>query len=299
MTNAEMMIAYARAQVGKPYVFGASGPDVFDCSGLTMKAARLMGLIWYHGASTQYHRGSATGDSARYGYWAETGPIATLPPDKTAFLFHADANKADVMAHTGMYDGVTHHVIQAGGYGAKGVHEAALAKQHWTYWAIVKDADAEAGDSGTLSIGSKGASVIELQTVLNAAGAALEVDGNFGPLTQAALIAYQQAHGLTADGVCNSATWGTLNAVADTDVPEEDADTDETATHATIRRGSKGDDVTALQTLLNTRGATLKVDGIFGALTDVAVRDFQSKNGLKVDSIVGKLTWRSLLGVDD
>ena len=32
------MIAYAQAQLGKPYVWGGSGPDTFDCAGLTMRA---------------------------------------------------------------------------------------------------------------------------------------------------------------------------------------------------------------------------------------------------------------------
>ncbi|MQA85353.1 MAG: transglycosylase SLT domain-containing protein [Streptosporangiales bacterium] len=38
------VISYARAQLGKPYVWGAEGPDVFDCSGLTMMAYRSAGI---------------------------------------------------------------------------------------------------------------------------------------------------------------------------------------------------------------------------------------------------------------
>ena len=38
------VIAYARAQIGKPYVWGATGPDAFDCSGLTMMAYRAAGI---------------------------------------------------------------------------------------------------------------------------------------------------------------------------------------------------------------------------------------------------------------
>ena len=37
-----MMIEYARKQVGKPYVFGKSGPDSFDCSGLYDGAGRVV-----------------------------------------------------------------------------------------------------------------------------------------------------------------------------------------------------------------------------------------------------------------
>ena len=37
-------IAYARAQLGKPYVYGATGPDAFDCSGLTQAAWQAAGV---------------------------------------------------------------------------------------------------------------------------------------------------------------------------------------------------------------------------------------------------------------
>ncbi|GAA3736353.1 C40 family peptidase [Salinactinospora qingdaonensis] len=36
--NARAALDFAYAQVGKPYVYGASGPDSYDCSGLTMRA---------------------------------------------------------------------------------------------------------------------------------------------------------------------------------------------------------------------------------------------------------------------
>ena len=43
-TQAEKAVAYAYAQLGKPYVFGAAGPDSFDCSGLTMAAWASAGV---------------------------------------------------------------------------------------------------------------------------------------------------------------------------------------------------------------------------------------------------------------
>jgi cell wall-associated NlpC family hydrolase len=39
------ILAYAEAQLGKPYVYGAAGPDAFDCSGLAMMAYRAAGLV--------------------------------------------------------------------------------------------------------------------------------------------------------------------------------------------------------------------------------------------------------------
>lgn len=43
-TAAEKAIAFARAQLGKPYVWGATGPDSFDCSGLTQAAYKAAGI---------------------------------------------------------------------------------------------------------------------------------------------------------------------------------------------------------------------------------------------------------------
>ena len=47
-------VAYAYAQLGKPYVFGAAGPSAFDCSGLTMAAWGQVGVYLPHAASQQY-----------------------------------------------------------------------------------------------------------------------------------------------------------------------------------------------------------------------------------------------------
>jgi uncharacterized membrane protein YgcG len=63
-----------------------------------------------------------------------------------------------------------------------------------------------------------------------------------------------------------------------------------------VQYGSKGADVEELQKSLNSKGYTLDVDGIFGDKTQSAVKDYQQKNGLSVDGIVGVNTWSSLLG---
>lgn len=60
--------------------------------------------------------------------------------------------------------------------------------------------------------------------------------------------------------------------------------------------GSKGDDVKNLQSTLNAKGYSLDVDGSYGPKTQAAVKDYQSKNNLAVDGVVGNQTWTSLLG---
>ena len=60
--------------------------------------------------------------------------------------------------------------------------------------------------------------------------------------------------------------------------------------------GSRGDEVKKLQEALNSEGYGLSVDGLYGAKTQAAVQDYQSKNGLSVDGIAGVNTQGKLYG---
>lgn len=65
-------------------------------------------------------------------------------------------------------------------------------------------------DKPMLVLGSNGSVVDELQSLLNKRGASLTVDGNFGPATKRAVVQFQAANGLTADGVVGTQTWDKL-----------------------------------------------------------------------------------------
>jgi hypothetical protein len=51
------VVAYALAQLGRPYVWGAAGPAAFDCSGLTEKAWAVAGVALLHYTVDQLHEG--------------------------------------------------------------------------------------------------------------------------------------------------------------------------------------------------------------------------------------------------
>lgn len=61
-----------------------------------------------------------------------------------------------------------------------------------------------------------------------------------------------------------------------------------------LSHGSTGPFVSLLQSMLNTLGESLLVDGIFGNLTFESVIVFQSRNDLETDGVVGPLTWDKL-----
>ena len=154
------------------------------------------------------------------------------------------------------------------------------------------DSAAAAAAQPTVYSGSRGESVKTLQEKLNAKGFnAGSVDGIFGKNTQAAVMAFQKANGLAADGIVGKLTWAKLY---DTTAALPAAST-ATGTQPMVYRGSRGDAVRRLQELLHKKGFDCgAVDGIFGSKTYAAVVAFQKANGLGADGIVGPLTWGKL-----
>jgi cell wall-associated NlpC family hydrolase len=78
-------VDYAMAQVGDAYVYGAAGPDAFDCSGLTMMAWRQAGVSLPHSSSGQMSSGPAVSQS-------------DLQPGDLVFYYQP-------VSHVGMYIG--------------------------------------------------------------------------------------------------------------------------------------------------------------------------------------------------
>ncbi|MGA8993858.1 MAG: NlpC/P60 family protein, partial [Nocardioidaceae bacterium] len=83
--RASAAVRYAMAQVGKTYVYGAAGPNAFDCSGLTMMAWKQAGVNLPHYSGAQLTSGTRVAESA-------------LRPGDLVFYYSP-------ISHVGMYVG--------------------------------------------------------------------------------------------------------------------------------------------------------------------------------------------------
>ncbi|MFE1954524.1 MULTISPECIES: C40 family peptidase [Streptomyces] len=97
-TKAAKALAFAKAQEGKPYVWGATGPDSYDCSGLTGAAWKAAGVTLPR----------TTWDQVEFG---TTVPLSDIQPGDLVFFY-------DDISHVGIYkgDGIMIHAPKPGAY---------------------------------------------------------------------------------------------------------------------------------------------------------------------------------------
>ena len=180
--------------------------------------------------------------------------------------------------------------------------------------------------------GSRGGDVRQLQFLLNVISQfndsvpSVIEDANFGPQVESAVMDFQRAFGLPPDGVVGPATWNKLyatyrgiqeNRPGGTAPPRPNPTPRPPTPPAPptpptliptppfsgvlLRNGSRGEEVRLVQTYLNAIRRNvpgipqLVVDGIFGPMTESAVRAFQRHFGLSPDGIVGPITWGELI----
>lgn len=103
-TKAHKALAFARAQIGKPYVWGASGPGSYDCSGLTQAAWKAAGVALPR--STRDQSGAGT-----------TVPLTEALPGDLVF-FHDPHDSLGEVGHVGVYagHGMMIHAPEPGAY---------------------------------------------------------------------------------------------------------------------------------------------------------------------------------------
>lgn len=137
-------------------------------------------------------------------------------------------------------------------------------------------------DKPLLQPGSTGVCVVEMQKLLAHwnlyVGA---VDGIFGTQLEQAIKRFQRRVFLPETGIVDGLTWRSLYAGAPIDMP-------------VLQRGSTHQAVTLLQTALLASGHAVALNGIFDHQTEVAVQQFQRRQGLVVDGVMGACTWLAL-----
>jgi peptidoglycan DL-endopeptidase CwlO len=84
-------VAFARGQIGRPYVWGASGPSSYDCSGLMMAAYRSAGVWLPRVSRAQWNTGARVG-------------LGSLAPGDLVF-FAYNVGDPSTIHHVGMYVG--------------------------------------------------------------------------------------------------------------------------------------------------------------------------------------------------
>ncbi len=158
-----------------------------------------------------------------------------------------------------------------------------------------------------VSLGDTGESVVYVQRILDALSRvfvdlpSIEVDGVFGESTESAVREFQELVGLEQSGIVDTATWNFLNDVYRKEADNAISDLGERPYPGTpLRRGDRGENVSYLIASLNSASRRfpqiprLVNDGIFGQMTDLAVREFQRLFSLGDDGVVGANTWNAL-----
>lgn len=90
--SATLAIDYAISKLGDAYVWGAAGPNAFDCSGLTMMAWKQAGVQLAHYTVDQEHEGTRV-------------PAARIVPGDLVFIPGSDAPGRGLPGHVGIYLG--------------------------------------------------------------------------------------------------------------------------------------------------------------------------------------------------
>ncbi|MEG1891599.1 MAG: peptidoglycan-binding protein [Clostridia bacterium] len=164
----------------------------------------------------------------------------------------------------------------------------------------------------TLKYGDSGDRVTDLQTALVKLGYNTNgVDGRFGAGTQRAVIAFQKAQKLTADGLAGTRTLDLLYQLANKVDGGSGGDSSSGGSSGggsndsgsasdgsytrTLRKGYTGADVTSVQTRLKDLGYySGALDGVYGTGSIAAVKAFQQKNSLTADGLAGARTFSTL-----
>ena len=197
----------------------------------------------------------------------------------------------------------------------QGLNSTQILRNYYGNVEIVPDAPIRGNQQsypGTpLRQGSRGPFVTVIQTELNrisrnypAIPRIPEVDGIFGPKTEAAVRKFQEVFGLEPDGIVGKSTWYALVRLYTAVLSLSELRSQgqqfyaiDWAYPAGLQQGARGDKVRHLQYMLSVLSEfipqipELQVDGVFGPATRTAVIAAQGFLGLPQTGVVDETTW--------
>ena len=179
------------------------------------------------------------------------------------------------------------------------------------YSSSARKASSPVAHLGSLTAGAQGDAVRSLQRNLRTLGYySGSVDGDYGAGTTAAVIAFQKAHGLTADGIAGKSTLNKIQSVLNggssssgsTSGSRNDPNvyglTASSNGYSSLSPSNGNSaNVIALQSTLKAHGYYSGTpDGDYGTGTEAAVKAYQKAAGLRVTGVAGPSTQRLLYG---
>ena len=212
--------AWALSKVGRPYSQEKRNQDgVFDCSSLVARAYAAQGKRWRYGGSVPRSNQEVYDDDFELLWPKEYSEIgkkfggadvlerANQPGDLQFLCTDSGTSRLNRITHVAMVADAK-NIVHARGkaYG--------VCVNRISHYAGKVCAVARFNPEGTLRAGMKGWRTLALQQKLNALGASLEMDGEYGSTTAGAVKAFQYARNLPATGEADRATLEALGLIA-------------------------------------------------------------------------------------
>lgn len=212
--------AWALSKVGCPYSQEKRNQDgIFDCSSLVARAYAAQGKRWRYGGSVPRSNQEVYDDDFEMLWpekYSEIGKKlggadvlerANQPGDLQFLCTDSGTSRSNRITHVAMVADAK-NIVHARGkaYG--------VCVNRISHYAGKVCAVARFNPEGTLRAGMKGWRTLALQQKLNALGASLETDGEYGSTTAGAVKAFQHARNLPATGEADRATLEALGLIA-------------------------------------------------------------------------------------
>jgi len=234
MTYQESVVAQARLWIG--FHEDSANPTVFS-AGLDRPAeAWCQDFVQFVSASAGFKQPYPTPGVVAIGHWAQQHGIwiastKATPGCQICYDWKNGDGREPVDpfdTHTGLYIGGGHTIEGNTGSPPRGVLQNSVALGAANIWGVIDwprywdsrpqppDAVSRFPRYPAIQQGSKGNVVKAFQRGINIVlGSGLDVDGEFGPKTQAACQHFQKICRIPANGVCGQQTWASLDVALD------------------------------------------------------------------------------------